>query len=684
MQNTTPRQLLSRGASVFFPLVTALAATAGETPPDSISGGELRSVNVVAGTATSGARLSADGAITLSAAALNHNSVRTLGETDMLRTMMALPGVNATSDYASGAAIDGSDQSQTLYRIAGAPVLYPYHFGGIFSTFSATHYPAASLHKSIRPTNAPNRLGAIIDFDPATSISDWFSGTVNVGMIASSATLHIPLSRQLSTTVSARRSYLNQLYPWLLKGNSTTIRYDLTDVSTTVNYHPTANDRITVNALHNRDRVKVIDPNYSMTTGMRWHNTVASAGWSHTAGPFTVNHTAYWSAFGNRLSIDLSAAALEVYSSVNILGLKGDWAFQSIPVKAGYSIDYTQATPQWGRVSGRSEAGATSPALEHSTEIRAYAQTRIRLTDNLYAEPGLSVTRYIAGQNYRRFLPDPSVTFTFKSGAPSFTVQIARRHQFIHCTGFSDIGLSSNFWSTADASVPEQSAWDFAANVNTPLPLPGLTASFDIYYKRISSQPEFTGQVIDLLGPGYNAKSQMQNGRGYNTGFDILLKHDTGRLNGWLSYAWCVARRKFPDTPNYVTSATELRHALTMLADYRLNERLNCSATFTLASGRPFTPIKAIYIIGENVIMEPGERNSSRLPLYHRLDLAATYRFATAGTRHFINLSILNAYGHTNVEMQSYTLDPKTGRYYLKQISSLFRFLPSVSYTLEF
>ena len=86
-------------------------------------------------------------------------------------------------------------------------------------------------------------------------------------------------------------------------------------------------------------------------------------------------------------------------------------------------------------------------------------------------------------------------------------------------------------------------------------------------------------------------------------------------------------------------------------------------------------------------MMEYGPRNSARLPMYHRLDLGATYRFSTGGCfplRHEVNLSVINAYGRANVEMSTFTVNTLTGMYSRRDISSLYRFLPSLSYTIKF
>ena len=88
-------------------------------------------------------------------------------------------------------------------------------------------------------------------------------------------------------------------------------------------------------------------------------------------------------------------------------------------------------------------------------------------------------------------------------------------------------------------------------------------------------------------------------------------------------------------------------------------------------------------MIGSNVISEFGPRNSARLPLYHRLDLSATYTIKGRRLSHAINFTLLNAYGRRNVEMQHFSISDD-GRYRLKSTASLYRFMPSINYIMSF
>ena len=70
----------------------------------------------------------------------------------------------------------------------------------------------------------------------------------------------------------------------------------------------------------------------------------------------------------------------------------------------------------------------------------------------------------------------------------------------------------------------------------------------------------------------------------------------------------------------------------------------------------------------------------------HRLDIGASYTFTTNAARlhHKVALSLINAYGHRNVELSTYTYIPDTASYGRRMVYSLYRFLPSLSYSISF
>ena len=99
------------------------------------------------------------------------------------------------------------------------------------------------------------------------------------------------------------------------------------------------------------------------------------------------------------------------------------------------------------------------------------------------------------------------------------------------------------------------------------------------------------------------------------------------------------------------------------------------------------TPVTALYIIGENVISEYGERNSRCMPPYHRLDLSASWSFTIKqwpGIDNMLVLSVINAYGHNNVSIVTFGYDTDENVFARREASSLYKFMPSIAYVMRF
>jgi hypothetical protein len=130
-------------------------------------------------------------------------------------------------------------------------------------------------------------------------------------------------------------------------------------------------------------------------------------------------------------------------------------------------------------------------------------------------------------------------------------------------------------------------------------------------------------------------------------------------------------------TPRY-----DVRHVVNINAGVDLGDGWTVSGVWSLRSGLPFTPIVGFY---DRVVLsldspvdvlnpqEPvtawGERNSQRLPVYHRLDLSCSKRIDVDPVRLTIGISVTNVYDRKNI----FYLDRNTGeRVYM------LRFAPSV------
>lgn len=131
----------------------------------------------------------------------------------------------------------------------------------------------------------------------------------------------------------------------------------------------------------------------------------------------------------------------------------------------------------------------------------------------------------------------------------------------------------------------------------------------------------------------------------------------------------------------------EQRLSATIQGHYRLTDAVSLDAAWTYATGRPVTPVTALYLVGENVLSEFGERNSRCMPAYHRLDLSASWRFKIKrwpGIDNMIILSVINAYGHRNVSIVTFGYDTDDATFARRESASLYKFMPSLAYVMRF
>lgn len=637
------------------------------------------------------ARLGSDGTLRFGSGALR-GAPQMFGESDHLRFMRLLPGVNTISDYSSGSSIDGMAYSHNSYSVNGIPVHFPYHFGGIFSVFNPRIYRDATLAKSVKAPSSAEVLGGVSDIESAFSPRRRAEGEVNAGMLSSSAFGALPFGcGKASVEMAGRVSYINALYDRFLRMDRSQARYDFGDYDAAVVYAPSGRDCLRATVHWNRDHVSYDDNLYSMQTVLKWSNVAAGVDWRHEADGWDMRHRACFSRFANTLELDMGNVSLKAPTSVEEWGIAGsagsDAVAPGLEVRGGYGAQLYRIVPQGAELKGFGSGSSTAVAAQTSLAAKLWGEAAWRFRRGWMLRGGVAVPAYYGTGGYRTVSLDPrvSLTRTFPRGA-YVTAHAGRYHQFVHQVGFSEIGMSSNFKVGATGAVPAQECLTLALS-GAVRPAGWLSLSADGYWKRVLNDPEYIGAVLDIVNPDYSCERYIVSSSGHTWGFNLLARVETGRVWGMAGYGFGVARRKSPLTGAWFNAASDVRHSLSLSGAWEITAHWSVTGSFSYASGRRVTPINAIYFIAGRLMMEYGERNSARLPDYHRLDLGASYRFSTGGRfplNHELSLSLLNAYGHRNVEMSTLRVNVDKGAYERHEVGSLFRWLPSLSYTVRF
>lgn len=308
-------------------------------------------------------------------------------------------------------------------------------------------------------------------------------------------------------------------------------------------------------------------------------------------------------------------------------------------------------------------------------------------TRHFSLEAGVKLSGFHSG-SYIAFHILPSVILGWNKGYDAVKVHFSMYPQYFHQVGLAEIGISSNFWIGATKEVPAQLTLTTALGWNRKISESGWSVGIEPYFKRVLHQPEYRGSAFDMLVQDYSPYNHLSSANGFNTGVSITVSKMSGRLTGWGGYTLGIARRKFPEYKEYLPAASESLNTVNLFVSYLFNKSWRTSLNFVYATGRPVTPVKEIYMVGENVIVCYGKRNSSRLPDYMRIDLSATYSFNIKHADRifpcYVNFSLINATGSRNIEVTYYKFSFHNLSYFKREIPTFFRFLPSISFTFDF
>lgn len=611
------------------------------------------------------------------------------GEADFIKTLSGMSGVTTSGDYGSGLMIDGNLPAHIIYRIDHVPIFFPFRFGGIFSTFNTSHFRSVNFERAIHGAYKPSRLGSILEYKTRVSIPDKITGNVNIGLISSALTLELPIGRKFSFSISARASYVDQLYGNLLK--ETEAKYNFQDYNFTALYRPGENDLISLNGFWSNDNLDYYDSNYVLDMGIRWNNGMVSLSWRHD-GRVGMTHRIFASYFKNSLELLMPQLTIKAPSSLLMTGISGEFDNQQLSsnflLSCGYEIsDYSNNVQDVSVANGKEKATRGKPLICNPFEGRIYADGKYTSNSNLRVNVGLSMMLYYNGKDYMRFAPDPRITLILPVSVGNLSFHLGKYTQFLHQVGFSQTGLASDFWILANRKISPETSYNFDIDYSGSFQSIGLEFSLHTYAKRILHQSEYFGEFLSILDSDYNAESFIENANGYALGFNLQLRRNIGKLIGNAGLSYGIVRLRFPNM-NYL-SRGKSEPGLTFNVDltYRFNAHWEIGGTFKYMSGRPYTPITALYIVAGNIMCEYGELNSKLLPSRNRLDLSGSYKFKTRGKfpiTHLVNLSLINVYGKKNPEFIRYDINIKKGTVNQKYVYSLYRFIPSLSYTIMF
>ncbi len=588
------------------------------------------------------------GFVTLETAQLQE--LPAVGETDLLRSLQLLPGIQAASDISSGLYIRGGGPDQTLILLDQIPLYNPTHAFGFFSTFNPDAIKDMSLHKGAYPAQYGGRLGSVLDVRNRDGNRKGFEGTGGISLISARMTLEGPAGNG-SWMVSGRRTYLEPVLSLIRDEDTDVPFYYFYDINAKFNHDFGDGDRLMFSGYLGRD-----DLNFDFEDGsffnVRWGNTAFTGRWTHVFSPAVFGNLVV---SGSRYvsNTDLRVIETPILFSNGIwdFTLKGDLDFfassrhslNSGFLATWFDFAYKQSFNQVDQLDIREKPFLFSAYAQDLWQPRAETSVRLGARANYFSE----------GDRLHfepRFALSHGLTpaLKMKLGGGSYRQYL----QLVTTEAFS----GGDVWVPLDRTVEPGRSWQGVTGLEWE-PSRRYQLSLEGYYTDFANLVIFDNNVAVGSEAGTSEDTFVSGGTGVAAGIEFFLQKRTGSVTGWIGYTLGWTRRRFAELnggkrfpPKY-----DRRHDLSFVSNWRVG-RWTFGANLLYATGQAFTPASAVYRLRQPAEPEarienyalPADRNSARLLPYHRLDLSIKRGIRLFGVDAEAYIQVFNVYSRRN------------------------------------
>ena len=585
-----------------------------------------------------------------------------LGESDVLRAVLTLPGVTSVGEASTGFNVRGGSADQNLILFNDATIYNPSHLFGFFSAFNPDIIKAVELYKSSIPEKYGGRLSSVLDVSTRDGNSKQLSGSAGIGPLTSKLTLEGPLVKDKTTFIaSGRTTYSN----WLLKAlpndeykNSTASFYDA-DLHIVHTFN--AKNSLFLTGYISNDQFRL-----NNDTLYKYGNRNANIKWKHifsnqfygvlTAG---LDHYQY-SESDNKNPV----TAYNFTYKLDQSSFRADFNYnpgQRNALDFGLSTIHYQFRP--GSMQPTGSASLVTPDLvprEQALESAIYAGDQFSITPGLSLnaglrfslfnylgphdvynyEPGLpleasnilSTSHYASGKNIKTYGgPEYRLSLRYLlTDNASFKLSYNSLRQYIHLLSNTTAISPTDVWKLSDPHIPPQLGNQISLGFYRNFRSNTIETSIEVYYKTIRNYLDYKSGATLLLNP--HIETDVINTRGKAYGIEFLVKKPAGKLNGWFSYAWSRTVLKMDDPlagetinkGNYYPANFDRPNSANLVGNYRFSHRYSLSVNTIYSTGRPITLPVATFELGGSQRVYYSDRNQYRIPDYFRADLSFT------------------------------------------------------------
>ncbi|MFV8372834.1 TonB-dependent receptor [Flavobacterium sp. LB2P74] len=652
-----------------------------------------------------------------------------LGEVDVLKSILLLPGVTNAGEGASGFNVRGGGADQNLILLDEATIFNSSHVFGFFSVFNPDAIKDLKLYKGGIPARYGGRASSVLDIYQKDGNSKGFHVNGGIGLISSRILAEGPLVKDKGSFLIGGRSSYAHLFLKLSEEQKNNSAY-FYDLNTKLSYKLDSNNSLYLSGYFGRD---VFSLNKSFTN--IYGNATLNLRWNHL--------------FSEKLFSNLSLIYSDYYYGLDLdfVGFKWDSGIKNYNIKydfKNYISDKFKLNYGVNGIYYEFNPGTIKPSDANSGINFAQLDKKYAFEPAIYINADHEISNKIAlsyGLRYSMFYRlgqstvniyenDNPVIFNselqiYEKATPIGT-KFYERNKVLKSYNYLEPRFSLAYQINNDQSVKASynrmvQYLQLISNTSSPTPLDVWTPSdrfikpqiadqvalgyfknfendmysleVETYYKEVQNRLDYIDGA-DLIA-NKAIEQIILNGQLRSYGVEIMFRKNEGKFNGWISYTLSKSEQQTPgrtrietgiNNGQWYNSVYDKLHNIAITTSYNLNEKWSFGANFALQTGQPVTyPVGQYEYLGINV-PSYGLRNENRLPAYHHLDIAATLTPRKNKNREWKGewvFSIYNLYNRKNAASINFRQNSDTGSNEAIK-TSIFGVVPAVSYNFKF
>lgn len=650
-----------------------------------------------------------------------------LGEVDVIKALLQLPGVTSAGEGASGFNVRGGASDQNLILLDEVTLFSSSHLFGLFSIFNPDAIKELKLYKGGIPSRYGGRISSVLDMYQKDGNYKEFHATGGIGLLSSRLLAEGPIVKDKTSFLAGGRASYAHLFLPLFDIDNRALFYDL---NFKLNHIIDDNNKLYLSSYFGQDIFELADTFFNA-----YGNRFVNLRWNHNFNnKLFSNASVIYSNYYYQLNLDF--VGFKWNSGIDNYNIKYDlvhYANENMKLRYGTNQMYYVFNPGKIEPLVDGENFVTEQLTKkYAIESGYYAEAEFEVTKKLSVNAGVRLSTFFRmGQNdisiyendqavgynsdldiyfendeignyslsrgkslsdFFNFEPRFSAAYQLNNNN-SVKASYHRTTQYIHLISNTTSPTPLDIWVPSGPFIEPQLSNQWAIGYFKEFNDAVYSFSFETYFKNIENRLNYIDGADIIANDKIERVLLSGEGRAY--GAEFLLQKNKGRFRGWLAYTLSKAEERIlgrtADEPginngNWYNSNYDKTHDISANVSYKINNKWKLNAAFNYQTGVPATFPTGQYTVFGKVIPNYGERNSSRLPAYHRFDLAANYIPKPNSDKKWQSewvFSIYNLYNRMNATSITFGHNTETMENEATQLS-LFGIVPSISYNFKF